>query len=581
MIRKMMKQAILGGFLLAFFYLPRGHAEWQKPVQPPSSGSLTYVLSHPLEPSKILAASSHQLFEKDPKTGSWQTLWSEGSPSTRVRRVRSFDLLPDHLFILTDQNVFMGDLKNNLWQKVYENGRNDANNVLSFAVDPQDPNHWFLGTPTGLLETGDAGKTWARSRYFTARRPVFILLYAADRLFIGGSRTLYVLRPSEEARQAFALAGSSESAGSPISSGLLEDPFLEEETESTVPTKLFDLIVSKNDSHKLWLGTAEGVFESSDRGFSWHAIPSSGLQSTAARQLAYSEKTNRLYAATPRGIYAFDFARHAWEELFRGLARNNAASITLLRGSQESLAAITTEGLMQFPISPGEISLPGAASPPAEILSLFRELVRLEPTARELHRSVIRYADVSNGKIKRWHVASRVAGLLPTFSFGKDFSTGSNIDLDRGGTSDPDRFIYGPNDTDKGWDARVSWDLGDAIYSSDQTSIDSREKMMVELRNDLLSEATRIYYERRRLQTGFLFTPPASEQEHLDALLRIDELTALLDGLTNGFLSKRLERIYRERPELSRLWSFVAGEEKKSYGTTLNAQRTTNAVTAA
>ena len=80
---------------------------------------------------------------------------------------------------------------------------------------------------------------------------------------------------------------------------------------------------------------------------------------------------------------------------------------------------------------------------------------------------------------------------------------------------------------------------------------------MVELRNDLLSEATRIYYERRRLQIDLVFMPPVSEQEHLENLLRVDELTALLDGMTNGFFSKRLERIYEERPALNRLWAYL------------------------
>jgi hypothetical protein len=94
------------------------------------------------------------------------------------------------------------------------------------------------------------------------------------------------------------------------------------------------------------------------------------------------------------------------------------------------------------------------------------------------------------------------------------------------------------------------------IFSSSQTSIDSREKMMVELRNDLLSEATRIYYERRRLQIDLVFTPPASEQEHLENLLRLDELTSLLDGMTDGFFSKRMERLYDERPDFNRLWTF-------------------------
>ena len=97
---------------------------------------------------------------------------------------------------------------------------------------------------------------------------------------------------------------------------------------------------------------------------------------------------------------------------------------------------------------------------------------------------------------------------------------------------------------------------------------------MVELRNDLLSEATRIYYERRRLQIDLVFTPPVSEQEHLENLLRMDELTSLLDGMTDGFFSKRLDALYQEKPELNTLWAYKSeGEER---GATLNAQRTTN-----
>ena len=557
---KIFKRLILMGSLFVLFYLPKGLANWQKPLQPPNPGDLTYVLSHPMEPSKILTTSSHQLFENDPQSGHWRTLWSEGSSATRVRCVHSFEFLPGHLFILTNQTIFLGNLTTGRWQKIYEDKKNSAGNVLSFTADPQNPNHWFLGTQTGLWESENAGKVWVRSRYFTARRPVFILRFAADHLFIGGSNTLYILKPSGETRQTFALPGASGIED------LADATPLEEESAAAIQAELHDLIVSKTDSKMLWLGTTKGVFESTDRGFSWHPLSSSGLQSTDIRQLVHSEKANRLYAATPRGIYSYSSLRNAWEELFRGLAQKDAASIALLKGAQESLAAITAEGLVQFPIAPGEVAVPGALPPPAEVLELFRELLRREPSARELHGAVIRYANVSNGKIKRWQVASRVAGLLPTFSFGRDFSTANNIDLDRGGTNDPDRFIAGPNDVNKGWDARVAWDFGDAIYSSDQTSIDSREKMMVELRNDLLSEATRIYYERRRLQIDFLFAPPVSEQDHLDGLLRIDELTALLDGMTNGFFSKRLERIYRDKPEFNRLWTFQSVTEGGSPG---------------
>ncbi len=136
---------------------------------------------------------------------------------------------------------------------------------------------------------------------------------------------------------------------------------------------------------------------------------------------------------------------------------------------------------------------------------------------------------------------------MPSFSIGTDYGRSNNVDLDRGSTTTPDVYISGPDDTDEGWDMDLRWNLSDMIWSSSQTSIDSREKLMVELRNELVADMTRIYYERRRLQMEILFSGTASAKEHFEKLMRMDELTALLDGMTGGHMSEHLSRIYRSR----------------------------------
>ena len=90
------------------------------------------------------------------------------------------------------------------------------------------------------------------------------------------------------------------------------------------------------------------------------------------------------------------------------------------------------------------------------------------------------------------------------------------------------------------WSASVTWEPADFVWSDDQTSIDVRSKLMVQLRDDIVEEVTRTYFERRRLQVLLLTDPPAEQRALLDKALRVQELTALLDGLTGGYFSRQL-----------------------------------------
>ena len=540
------KTFVLGSMALSFLcilgFQISAPAEWQKPIQPSmAGGALTCLASHPLDVSKFLIASGQQVFEAG-KENTWHPLWSQSSASAPIKRLFSFAVLPDVVFAITDRNVFMGNLKDRSWRAIY---KDSGKTPLAFAVHPQDPNRWFLGTQKGLRETTDAGKTWSPSPAFHGSNPVPLVLFEGNRLFVATENTLFLSMGGDAAQQVFSLPRTE------------DEPWEASSDDASVETssylfKIHDLLVSKHNSQTLFLATVNGAFQSLDGGHRWEPLSQSGLQSTAILQLAYSEKKGFLYAATSRGVYAYDSRTQKWTGLFEGLARNRAQSIAVL--NEEKLLAITGEGFVQYPLGPFTPEAGPAREiyqPPQETLALFKELLALEPSARETHKHVIQYANVTNGKIKRWHAESRLAGFLPTFSFGKNLDRNTSVSTYSG------KFITGPEDVSKGWDAGVDWDLGNVIYSSDQTSIDSREKLMVELRNDLLSEATRIYYERRRLQIDLVFMPPVSEQEHLENLLRVDELTALLDGMTNGFFSKRLERIYEERPALNRLWAYL------------------------
>ena len=79
------------------------------------------------------------------------------------------------------------------------------------------------------------------------------------------------------------------------------------------------------------------------------------------------------------------------------------------------------------------------------------------------------------------------------------------------------------------------------IWNESQTSIDVRSRLMVQLRNDILDEVNRTYFERRRLQLELSQCPPRDAGKRAQKQLRLQELTADLDALTGGWFTAQIK----------------------------------------
>jgi hypothetical protein len=64
---------------------------------------------------------------------------------------------------------------------------------------------------------------------------------------------------------------------------------------------------------------------------------------------------------------------------------------------------------------------------------------------------------------------------------------------------------------------------------------------MVELRDDIMNEVTRTYFERRRLQVELATSSIQDSKLRIEKELRLQELTADIDALTNGYFSEQLK----------------------------------------
>ncbi len=509
--------------------------------------ALTDILLDPASPKRILAASGKELLVRE-GSEEWRRLLSLESGAASIRRLVTHPLLPGKSFLLTEEGILEADLKNGRSKWIFRERNRSKNRFYALALHPEDPAGIYLGTELGLFQSQDGGRTWAQPFRWPENEPVHFVA------FLPGEPPTLLLGTEEELLFSQDEGLSFESGFSlPLHTGEREERLEDEEEKLEgllFSPRFTSATFSSKDPSRLWIGTREGVYESRDGGIEWMKLSDRGLENFRVGDLLFSERSG-LLVATEKEVARFLPKEKRWEALSLGLTQPPSALLSLTERAEETLLVASGSEILEWVFEPGEVFQPTQVFPSPERLHLFKKLISLEPAVQEVQKAAIRYADVGNGKIKRWHWGSRLRAFVPRLGFSKDFSMGSNVDIDRGGTNTPDEFIVGPSEMDEGWDLGLTWELGDFLYSSAQTSIDSRSKLLVELRESILSQVTRVYFERRRVQWEILLADPASDfQAKLDRELRLEELTAQLDSLTKGFLSRKLEKIYEEEPTL-------------------------------
>ena len=222
--------------------------------------------------------------------------------------------------------------------------------------------------------------------------------------------------------------------------------------------------------------------------------------------------------------------------MYKGTDKNlNVIQLLHEDGAADKLWAITDKGLYKLQgdkyIGDGYVDI-------EKSLKTVKATFDSEPAFQELQRAAMKFAEVGPEKITAWRREARMRALLPKVSLGYDTDKSNNAEIYTSATKE---YVFvGPDNLSSGWDMSVSWELGDLIWSDDQTNIDVRSRLMVQLRNDILDELRRAYYERKRVQFELMTEPPKEIKARFDKELRLKELTSHIDDLTGNYLSTRI-----------------------------------------
>ncbi|MDD5084791.1 MAG: hypothetical protein PHE61_01965 [Candidatus Omnitrophica bacterium] len=522
-----------------------GHSGWEKLPSPLAEKGLTVIETSPTAPGTMCAASLSNLYCTTNGGQDWERILALPCGEKTINFILIESSPQKTLYAATSNGLFESRDLGAKWRNLFEGIGEKENRVNVVFVSPADGKIMLAGTGAGLFRSYDSGQTWTKEKGELGRNEIVSIISPAETanpILAATANRLYVSNNEGQSFElCFVISGSPQAEAEIDDEKPGDDNSAAEESGRKVEIKKLALLAGPQP--RIYIATTDGLFEGTGSPLEWRKLPLAGLRSGSIEDIVISTRGQNIFVATKKGAYVFKYESERWEELYRGLSINDVRSLSLIEGGEETLIAATADGLYRMNIEGPQLPLNATEimfSP--DDLKALRAIISKEPTVIEVQRAAVRYADVDNGKITWWHIGSRLRALVPSLSIARNRTIGTNIDIDRGGTADRDFYFSGPDDITRYNNVGLQWDLADLIWSSSQTSIDSREKLMVELRDEILSEVTRLYFERRRVLIQLILGRPEDIRECLELSLRLEELTAHIDALTGGYLSRELEK---------------------------------------
>ena len=394
--------------------------------------------------------------------------------------------------------------------------------VSCVAADPLDSSRLLIGTQRGLYESRDAGASAHRLPIPGLEAAVHSLLFDPARAGLCFALSTQGLFRSEDGGRSW----TRETGWMPPEADeeAAEEPSQEEEmppTGSETPPGL----AADPSAGLLYLSTAHGLFQSRDAGREWEPLPLNGFSGSwiAATPIVVDPKQpGSLLALAGSQVFSYRAGERRWIDIAGDLPGGPVYDVEWADG--DSLWAATAAGLFR-------VRLAGRIPRPLPAVS------GTKPSIDQVRRMTIAYAEVGPDKIRRWRSQSRLKSFVPSFTLGLNRDRDANIVSST--TSGSTKFTVGPEHQSLGVDFGFPWHLADLIWSSDQTAIDVRSRLTTQRRQDLVEEATRLYFEREKLLAEFESQPTEDGTLRRERSLRIAELAAYLDGLTGGGFSRQ------------------------------------------
>ena len=523
---------------------------WNKNSHGIYESDIQKLLVNPMDDAHIYAGTSKALYKSIDRGKSYRMILR---PSGEAKGVHDIYIPPDRpeiVYAATGAGLYESQDMGKTWERIYFSS--DAGSRLCFSVICNG-DLIYLGTQEGLFYKVRQETQWHRIKDGLNDAPVYRIVGDDLFLYIATDRTVFSLdKRTRKLQKIFSLG-----IGKDFDTKGASNQILTGEGDRSIRF----VEAASLPQPRIFIASTQGIYFSSDNGKNWKPLsignPAFGdltsllvFGSKIMGQEACLQSPLEclgLMAGTKKGVFFLNDGK--WMPIYKGMETNEINCLT--KDARGTVYAATNKGIFYLPVKEGLPSFNKARGgqiatvPEFQIDPGDRPKFDHEPNINEVHQMAIDYAEVSHEKIKIWRQQARQKAWIPELDIGLDGSRDcSRSDSIWGSYSSGGQHYIGPDDKthgeDIGWDVSFSWDLADLVWSTDQTAIDSRSKMMVELRGDILNEVTRIYFERRRNQIELILNNTTDWRLRTEKEMRVAELTALVDALTGGEFSKKI-----------------------------------------
>ena len=437
------------------------------------------------------------------------------------------------IYIATSFGAFYSDLQNPNWIKIFESNKTENQNINSITADNEN---LYLSSSDGFWVCKKDSlhcirfNQGVKSDIVSGNHEGYYILVGDTEIISASSSGIYLLNKENKTWR-------------DISTGIQKLP------DGRVNAKY--LFEDKNDN--LWLACGTGTYFTNDKGKSWKNL-SKGIRKNAdGFQEAYYLFSNqdKLFAATASGIYFFDTQSKSWIDLNNGLRTKDAnKNVYFINALEDNLLAATDEGL--FVLKEAEKQESNTLTLKGKIEHEFIILEESEPSVIEVQKQALKFAALPNSNdYKRYRLQARLRNLIPQVAVDLN-DTGTNTDyyqmvkgistntsLDNDFNSDiTNRFQH---DGMSFKQISFLWNTNEFIYDDEIKDILSQARLTANIRENLLDDVTKIYYQRRKLQLENISSSDLDKS--LLRQIEIAELTGQLDSRTGGWFSKEIKKI--------------------------------------